>query len=108
MCAVRGVYCGNTNCKTTVEGLTSLLGFEGGYVVASRGRSGGIGIFWKDGINLTVKNCSKYHVDAWVKEPWKDEWWMTFFYGEGNRMLKRNTWDTMTFLRGESTLPWSC
>ena len=32
----------------------------------------------------------------------------TCFYGEAKRSPRQNTWDMMTFLRGESTLSWAC
>lgn len=94
--------------KQRVEGLTATLGFEGGFAVASSGRSGGLGVFWRHGLNFRIKNYSRYHIDAWVSEPGKDDWRLTCFYGEANRSLRQNTWDTMARLRGESTLPWLC
>ena len=94
--------------KQRVEGLTSMLGFEGGFAVASSGRSGGLAVFWRHGLNFRVKNFSRYHIDAWVAEPGKEDWRLTCYYGEANRSLRQNTWNTMTRLRGESTLSWLC
>ncbi|XP_073358249.1 uncharacterized protein [Aegilops tauschii subsp. strangulata] len=108
-CAPSVVYIVETQLsKRRVEGLTTTLGFEGGFAVASSGRSGGLGIFWKDGLDLRVKNFSRYHIDVWVAEPGKEDWRLTCVYGEANRSLRQNTWDTMTRLRGELTLPWVC
>lgn len=76
--------------------------------MASSGRSGGLAVFWKDGLNLRVKFFSRYHIDAWVAEPGKEDWRLTCFYREANRSLRQNTWDTMARLRGESTLPRVC
>ena len=94
--------------KKRVEGLTSMLGFDGGFAVASSGRSGGLGVFWRNGVSLSIKNYSKYHIDAWVFEQGRDDWRLTCFYGEANRSMRQQTWDTMAPLRGESTLPWLC
>ena len=34
----------------------------------SVGASGGLALFWKKNVNLTVKSLSKYHIDAVVRE----------------------------------------
>ena len=34
----------------------------------SVGASGGLALFWKKDVNLTVKSLSKYHIDAVVRE----------------------------------------
>ena len=94
--------------KNRVEGLRFSLGFDFSFGVGSSGRSGGICIFWKNSMDVSIKNFSRYHVDAWVKEPLKEQWRLSCFYGEANRSLRYKTWDMMTRLRGESTLPWLC
>ena len=44
--------------KDRVEGLAGTLGFSSRFAVASRGRSGGLGLFWKNDVNLEIKNFS--------------------------------------------------
>ena len=44
------------------------LGFDFSFGVGSSGRSGGICIFWKNSVDVEIKNFSEYHVDAWVLE----------------------------------------
>lgn len=73
--------------------------------MASCGRSGCLAIFWHDGLNVRVKIYSRYHIGTTAEEEGKEGWRLTCFYGEANRSLRQNTWDTMTCLRGESTLP---
>lgn len=70
--------------KQRVECLTRVLGYDGGYAVGSSGRSGGLGIFWKNPISMRLLNFSKYHIDMAVREPGKEEWSMTCFYVEAN------------------------
>lgn len=94
--------------KQQVEVLTTTLGFAGGFAVASSGRSRGLAVFWRDGLDVRVKNYSRYHIDTVVSEAGKHDWRFTCFYGEANRSQQQNTWDTMIGLRGESTLPWVC
>jgi len=74
--------------KNRVEGLRFSLGFDFSFGVSSSGRSGGICIFWKNSLDISIKNFSQYHVDAWVKEPQKDHCRLSCFYGEANRSLR--------------------
>ena len=70
-----------------MEGLAVSLGFNNRFVVPSSGRSGGLCIFSKDDINLEIKNYSHYHIDSWISKQRKDQWRLTCFYGEANRIL---------------------
>ena len=47
-----------------VEVLAGTLGDDNVYVVSSRGRSGGIGLFWNNAINLEILGYSDYHLDC--------------------------------------------
>ena len=94
--------------KYRVEGLAGSLGFSGRFGVDNAGRSGGLCLFWKSDVDLEIKTFSQYHIDSVVKEPGKNPWRLSCFYGAANRSLRFRTWDTMKFLRGESTLPWLC
>lgn len=94
--------------KQRVEGLAATLGFDSAFAVASRGRSGGLCMYWKNSLDLRIKSFSKYHIDSVVTEAGKDPWRLTCFYGEAPRDLRHLSWDMLRFLRGESTLPWMC
>ena len=91
-----------------MEGLRTSLGFDFSFGVGSSGRSGGLCIFWKNSLDVAIKNFSEYHVDTWVTEAGKEQWRLTCFYGEATRNLRYKTWNTMKRLRGESTLSWMC
>lgn len=52
--------------KAHVENLAGTLRFDHAYVVGSSGRSGGLGLFWNDEINVDVFLYSEYHIDAIV------------------------------------------
>jgi hypothetical protein len=59
---------------------------------ASSARSGGLGVFWRNGVDLRVKNFSRYHIDAVVSVQEKEDWRLTCFYGEAARTLRQHTW----------------
>ena len=58
--------------KYRVEGLANTLGFDHAYGVGSSGHSGGLCIFWKNPVQLSLRNFSKNHIDMVVREVDKD------------------------------------
>jgi len=94
--------------KYRVENLRYTLGFDYSFVVGSCGRSGGLGLFWKNDVSVSVKKFSKYHSDTFVSEKGKEPWRISFIYGEANRSLRYRTWDIMKQMRSDTDLPWIC
>jgi hypothetical protein len=74
--------------KKRAEGLAGMLGFDFSFGVTSSGRSGGLCLYWKKDVNLEIKKFSKYHIDSVISEPGKEQWRLTYFYGEANRSLE--------------------
>lgn len=91
-----------------MENLKWSLGYQSCFAVNSKGRSGGLGVFWNNNVDFTVKSFSKYHIDSVVTEKDKPPWRLTMMYGEANRSLRHKTCDLMEFLSSESSLPWMC
>lgn len=52
----------------SMECLKFSLGFSGVLTVDCAGRSGGLVLFWKGDMDLTLLSYSKHHFDAWVME----------------------------------------
>ena len=91
-----------------VEALANTLGYDNAYAIDSQGRSGGIGIFWNNTINVEILGDSVYHIDAKVVEEGKDPWRLTCVYGEAQTQLRHQTWDLLKGLASFSNLPWLC
>lgn len=91
-----------------VENLAGTLGYDKAYVVDSRGRSGGIGIFWNNEIKVDILGYSDYYLDVSVEEPGVDKWRLTCIYGEAQTHLRHQTWTAMKNISTLSTLPWLC
>lgn len=53
---------------TRVEALASSLGNDKANAINSQGRSGGIGLFWNNTINVEILGDSVYHIDAKIEE----------------------------------------
>lgn len=94
--------------KTRVENLRVLLGYQSAFAVGSNGRGGGLCLYWKNDINLSVRVFKKYHIDATVSEVDKHLWRLVLVYGEANRSLWYRTWELLRNLRGDSDMPWVC
>lgn len=60
----------------------------------SVGASEGFVVFWRNDIDLTVKNMSKYHIVMVIKEEDNFEWRFSVVYGE-SRSEEEKTWDTL-------------
>jgi exonuclease III len=83
-------------------GLTNMVAKD------SVGASGGLAVFWRKEIDLTVKSMSKYHIDMVIKEEDHFEWRFSGVYGEPRSEEKDKTWDTLRILHGALSLPWVC
>jgi hypothetical protein len=94
--------------KYRMENLCFSLGFDAGFAVNNSGRSGGFGLFWNNGVDLSIKKFSNYHIDTMVNEQEKESWRISFIYEEPNRSLRWRTWNIMKQMRSDSFLPWVC
>jgi len=70
------------------------------------GRSGGIAILWRKGVDVTLRNFSKYHIDVDVREEDGKEWRFTGVYGEPQLEHKVKTWRTLRNLISTPVKPW--
>ena len=74
--------------------------------INSSGRSGGIGIFWKDEIKVEVIGFSQYHVDVIVENLAEIKFRAMFVYGEAQVNKRYKTWNTLRGIVNVSNLPW--
>ena len=51
-----------------MERIKNRVGFANGLIVPSRGRSGGVALFWTREINLEIKSFSRNYIDTFVRE----------------------------------------
>ena len=72
------------------------------------GCSGGLALFWKRDVDVTLKSISKYHIDVLVKEEDGRVWRLTGIYGEPKAEEKKKTWRLMRILNNLYKMPWLC
>jgi exonuclease III len=92
-----------------VELLRVRMGFGGVFVVDSVGHSGGLALFWREEVDVTIQNYSRRHINAVVKfgnctYPWK----FTGFYGHPEPGKRKEAWSLLKFLRSFSPEAWMC
>jgi exonuclease III len=94
--------------KNRVEALARSLGFDSSFAVSSSGRSGGLAIFWNNGINIEILPYSQYHIDVIVLSSSVEPWRLTCVYGEAQVSERHKTWDLLKYLRTLYPHPWVC
>jgi hypothetical protein len=72
------------------------------------GRCGGLALFWRREVKVSLRWKSRYHIDVDVEEEDGKKWRLTGIYGESKAGEKDNTWRLLRTLHGQSNLPWMC
>ena len=72
------------------------------------GHSGGLGLYWRSLINLTIEGSNKYYIDDVVDKGLESEWRFTGFYGEPNTVRRNEAWIKLRSLNSRLERPWLC
>ncbi|KAL2929274.1 Lipoprotein PrgK [Bienertia sinuspersici] len=100
----------NTRGRNEDTGVKSVKNGEGTYV-DSRGRSGGLGLLWKMGVEVWISSKSLHHIDCFVKGLFGDTMWrFTGFYGWPENAEKYLSWELLRELKASNNWdgPWLC
>ena len=90
-----------------VEGIRTHLRFNSVFTVSSNGRKGGLAMFWRDTIDLEIRNFSRNHIDAIIKDSTVGKMWrLTGFYGSPKRSGRSETWQLLKRLGDQNQVPW--
>jgi hypothetical protein len=83
------------------------LGFRNGVAVSCVGRSGGLALWWRDEVEVSMRPWCQYYIDAQITCQGKS-WRFSGIYGEPRVDLRQRTWDILRYLRRQDDLPWLC
>ena len=90
-----------------IKGIQNKLNFTQGIVVPSDGRSGGLALIWKEGIEVCLKSCSHSHIDVVVRDGlMQNPWRATSFYGHPDASKWHTSWQLLEALKNQCTMPW--
>jgi exonuclease III len=82
-------------------GLTNMLDQKGD-------EKRGVVVFWRRGIDVSLRGLSQYYIDVDVKEEDGFAWRFTRVYGEAQSEPEHWTWQQLMALHVDPTLPWLC
>ena len=89
-----------------IEQLRIQLGFDGKFVVNRVGRGGGLALLWKQPMTCNLLCFQNNFIDVSVHVPNKVVWRLTCFYGFPERNRRKDAWNLLRTLHGNSSLPW--
>ncbi|KAK8328760.1 hypothetical protein V6Z11_A11G272000 [Gossypium hirsutum] len=75
--------------------IRSLCRMEGCLAVDSEGKSGGLALLWRDGINVSIQNYSKFHIDSLLRLEDDEVLRFTGFYGQSDTSSRQQAWNML-------------
>ena len=82
--------------------------FENMFIIPRTSRGGGLVLFWRSSIVVTVEWSDKNHIDAIINKDMEDEWRFTGFYGEPETFRRIESWNLLQSLNQKFQTPWLC
>jgi exonuclease III len=78
--------------KKGINKLSHILGMPHVVLKECVGRSGGLALFWKREINLSLRWLGRMHIDVTITESDGFKWRFTGIYGEPRAERREETW----------------
>ena len=91
-----------------LESIQSNINFDHRWVVPIVGRSGGLVLYWRSSINLSIEGSDKYYIDAVIDKDQESEGRLTGFYGELETARRSKAWEKLKNLSTRRERPWLC
>lgn len=78
------------------------------FVVPREARGGGLVLFWRETIAVTVEGSNNNHIDVIINKNTKLEWRFIRFYGELETQRISEFWNLLRRLEWKFQMPWLC
>ena len=91
-----------------LESFRTQLHFAKKLVVPRRNKGGGLAVFWKQDIDLTISSYSQSHIDTIIDGRSEEAWRFTCFYGAPETHRRNQSWDLLRSLHSQFSIPWCC
>ncbi|KAK9989615.1 hypothetical protein SO802_029854 [Lithocarpus litseifolius] len=82
--------------------------FENIFSTPRLNRGGGLVMFWRSSIDVSVVGSSTNYIDAIINRNKEGEWRFTGFYGEPETHKRIESWEQLRRLERKFQLPWIC
>ena len=104
------VFLMETKMRTKkMESVRDRVGFSSMFAVDCVGKSGGLGLFWGEGVKVEVQNFSHRNINAIICHSTTNELWkFTGFYGHPNTQKRHEAWELLKHLARLDPLPCMC
>ncbi|KAA3460602.1 reverse transcriptase [Gossypium australe] len=94
-------------CKSRMERIRHRCGYVNGIEVDSEGTRGGLCLAWKWGVNVTLRQFFKRHIDVVIDDDEaKGKWRFTGFYGSPYERNRNNSWEELRSLYTGERFHW--
>jgi hypothetical protein len=93
--------------KRRIEKFRWMLGLTNMVFKECDGRSGGLVLFWRSGVDATLRDISKYYIDVEIAGMNGVPWRFTGIFCESHAD-KEYTWDALRNLNSGRSDPWLC
>ncbi|XP_024318899.1 uncharacterized protein LOC106866892 isoform X2 [Brachypodium distachyon] len=94
--------------KRRMEKFRNMLGLQGMLVRDCEGRSGGVALFWRRGVDVSLRWMGRGHIGVEVLEQDGFKWRLTGLYGSPRTEEKKLTLRLLRTLHQQADLPWVC
>ena len=91
-----------------VKKLKSKLQLDNAHIVPRHNIGGGLALFWKNEINISILDSLPSHIDAMVNPRMDDAWQIRGFYGNPVTANREHFWALLKHLSLKLNLPWLC
>ncbi|KAL5703663.1 hypothetical protein ACHQM5_022190 [Ranunculus cassubicifolius] len=82
--------------------------YQGMEVVDPIGRSGGLALFWKEGVDLEILIANKNHISGKISNyPANKDWFFSFVYGHPVSHHRKIVWNDLRNFAGVVEGPWA-
>ena len=82
--------------------------FENIFIAPRLNKGGGLVLFWRSSIDVSVVGLSKNYIDVIINKNKEDECRFTGFYGEPKTQRRFEPWDQLRNLDRKFQIPWLC
>ena len=94
--------------EARLEFIQNRIIFYHQWVVPRVGRSGGLVLYWRSSIYLTIKGLDRNYIDAVIDKDLESEWHLMGFYGEPETPRRNEAWEKLRSLSSWLARPWLC
>ena len=94
--------------KARLKEIQRQIEFENFFFRERNNRGGGLALYWRNSLDLSIDTFSKNHIDAIINKGTEEAWRFTGFYREPITQKRFESWNKLRQLNNKYNLPWLC